>query len=301
MKLGITRKGGVKTSLDCVPCFFKQALDAARLAGAAKSTQKKILEVLAKEILNFDRKSCPSEMGRTLYRLVRKITNRDDPFRQIKRKSNEFALELYPHLKKRVAQSKDRLLAAIELAIAGNIIDYGIKSLNIDREMAKILAEEDKAIRRESKAIFMYPSFKRALKSAKDILYIGDNAGEIVFDRILLEELKNKKITFVVRGGPIINDALLEDAKFCGIDRYARVISSGCDAPGTILDYCSKGFLKVFKRAELIISKGQGNFEALADLRAPIFFLFRAKCPVVARHLSCRLGDVILKTTNARR
>jgi uncharacterized protein with ATP-grasp and redox domains len=285
----------VKTSLDCVPCFFKQALDAARLAGAGPAVIKRILTELSREILKFKFSSCPSEMGRILYRLVRKHTGQNDPFRKLKQKSNKFALTLYPRLKDKVEHSKDRLLTAIEVAIAGNIIDYGVKhSLNIDREIKKIFAEEDKAIRREARRLFNYPAFKKALSGAKKILYIGDNAGEIVFDRVLIEELKDKEIIYVVRGGPIINDVLREDALFCGIDKYARIISSGCDAPGTILAFCNKSFRKIYREAELIISKGQGNFEALSKEKGPVFFLFRAKCPVVTKHLNCKLGDVIL-------
>ena len=286
----------MRAYLECIPCFFKQAQDAAQLAGANKSAQKKILKALSKELLKFDLKECPTAMGRILYKLVRQITGRDDPFKKLKRKSNEFALSLYPQLKNKVGASKDRLLAAIELAIAGNIIDYGVKSsLNISREIEKIFAEEDKIIRKESKAVFDYAAFKKGLRKAERILYIGDNAGEIVFDRILIEELKNKEIIFAVRGQPIINDALIEDAKFCGIDKYAQIVSSGCDAPGTILKFCTEKFRKIFKKADFIISKGQGNFEALSGQRRPIFFLFRAKCPVVAKHLGCKLGDIILK------
>lgn len=286
----------MKTYLDCIPCFFKQALAAARLAGAGPAVQKKVLNELSREVLDFKLQSSPPEMGRTLYALVRKATGRDDPFKAIKRKSNEFALALYPRLKAKVTHSRDRLLTAVEMAIAGNIIDYGIKnSLNIAKEVEKIFAEENGLIRREGKEIFNYLSFKQALKKTKKILYLADNAGEVVFDRILIEELKNKEIIFAVRGEPIINDALAEDAKFCGIDKYARVVSSGCDAPGVILKFCSRRFRKIYQDAEFIISKGQGNFEALSDEKRPIFFLFKAKCPVVAEHLGCKLGDIILK------
>ena len=161
--------------------------------------------------------------------------------------------------------------------------------------ISKIFAEEDRVIRREDKAIFAYPRFKRALKKAKRILYIGDNAGEAVFDRVLIEELKNKEIIFAVKAKPIINDVLFEDAVVCGIDKCALIISSGCDAPGTLLKFCSREFLKVYRDIDLVISKGQGNFEALAEEKRPIFFLFRAKCPVVAKHLGCKLGDIIVK------
>jgi uncharacterized protein with ATP-grasp and redox domains len=286
----------VKTYLDCIPCFFKQALDAARLAGAGPAVQKKILNELSREVLKFKLQSSPPEMGRILYGLVKKITKRPDPFKELKQKSNEFALALYPRLKDKVNNAKDRLLVAVELAIAGNIIDYGVKSsLNIEQELDNIFAEEDKIIRREGGAVFDYLNFKKALRRNKSILYLADNAGEIVFDRILIEELKGKEIIFAVRGEPIINDALIEDAKFCAIDKYARIVSTGCSAPGTILKFCTGDFRKIFKEAKLIISKGQGNFEALAGEKGPIFFLFKAKCPVVAKHLGCKLGDIILK------
>lgn len=286
----------MKTYLDCISCFFKQALDAAQLAGANKSTQKKILTQLSRAIIKFKLECSPPEMGKILYGLVRELTGKSDPFKELKQKSNKFALALYPRLKSKVEKSGDRLLASVELAIAGNIIDYGLRSsLNIAREIDKIFAEEDRIIRKESKALFAYPAFKRNLKKAGRILYIGDNAGEVVFDKILIEEMKGKEIIYVVRGGPIINDALAEDAAFCGIDKYARIVSSGCDAPGVILKFCSRKFRKIYQDAEFIISKGQGNFEALSAQRRPIFFLFKAKCPVVVKHLGCKLGDIILK------
>jgi uncharacterized protein with ATP-grasp and redox domains len=288
----------MKTYLDCIPCFFKQALDAARLTGAKPAIQKKILDALSGEILNFKLDACPPEMGRILYGLVRKITKKPDPFKEIKRKSNEFALALYPRLKDKVKRSKDSLLTAVELAITGNVIDYGVKNfLDIGKEIEKIFAEENKIIRKEDKGIFDFVAFKQALKKTKKILYLADNAGEVVFDRILIEELKDKQIIFAVRDRPIINDALVEDAIACRIHKYARIVSTGCDAPGVVLGLCSLKFLKLYRAAEFIISKGQGNFEALADEKRPIFFLFRAKCPVVAKHLGCKLGDAILKKT----
>ena len=133
------------------------------------------------------------------------------------------------------------------------------------------------------------------------ITYIGDNTGEIVFDRVLLEEFKDKNVLFAVRSEPVINDALREDAYFCGIDKHARIISTGCAAPGAILKYCSRELKKAFKKADIIISKGQGNFEALAGEKGPIFFLFRAKCPVITKHLRCNLGDIILKNIQGYR
>ena len=289
----------MKTYLDCIPCFFKQALEAARIAGADKKTQKRILNELAGVLPKFPLNSSPPEMGRIIYGLAKTITKKDDPYIKIKEKSNELALSVYGKLKKKVNRSHNRLLTAVELAIAGNVIDYGVKnSLNVDAELRRILAEESKTIKKESKAMFDYGSFKHVLSNAKTILYLADNAGETVFDRILIEEIKrideDKDIIYAVKEKPVINDALIEDALTCGIDKTAQVISSGSDAPGTILSLCSKKFLSIYKKADMVISKGQGNFEALSLAKRQIFFLFMAKCPVIAKDMRCEVGDVIL-------
>ena len=278
----------MRTYLDCIPCFFRQALNAARLAGANEDTQKRILDSLAAEIPNFPLSSSPPEMGRIVYRLVREITGEEDPFKKVKDEYNKVALNIYPNLKEKVAHSKDRLLAAIRLAITGNIIDFGPdSSFNLQKEIEDVFQKDF--------AVFDYQEFKEALKSTKQILYLADNAGEVVFDRILIEELA-KEVIYVVRDKPAINDALIEDAKFCGIDKIAKVISNGSDVPGTVLSLCSKDFLSLYEKAKLIISKGQGNFEGLAGSdNAPIFFLLEVKCPVIGNDVGCNVGDIVLK------
>ena len=278
----------MRTYLECIPCFFKQALKAARMAGADEDVQKKILDSLAAEVPKFPLSSTPPEMGRIVYRLVTEITGEEDPFKAIKDKYNKIALSLYPDLKSKVVHSQDRLLAAIKLAIAGNIIDFGVDN-------PFVLEKEIENVFKKDFAIFDYQEFKEILKNAKQILYLADNAGEVVFDRILIEEL-NREVIYVVRDKPVINDALIEDAKFCGIDKIAKVVSNGADAPGTILDLCSRDFLSLYAKAKLIISKGQGNFEGLSgEDDAPIFFLFKAKCPVIANDIGCKVDDIVLK------
>ena len=289
----------MKTYLDCIPCFFKQAIEAARLAGAGEKKQKMILNEMAKSLQGFQLNSTPPLMGWTIHRIVKRLTRNTDPYIAIKRKSNKLALRIYKRLKNKVKHSKDRLLTAVELAIAGNIIDYGVKNaLNVNKELKKILRKEERAIKKEDRRLFNYQAFKHALKSASTILYLADNAGETVFDKILIEEIKrdykDRKIIYAVKEKPIINDALIEDARKCGIDKIAEVISSGTDAPGTILSLCSKKFLKIYKSADLIISKGQGNFEALSEEKRPMYFLFMAKCPVVAKDVGCSVGDIVL-------
>jgi len=284
----------MKTYLDCIPCFFRQALESARLSGADESKQKKVLEELARILPSISLESSPPEIGRDIYNLVKSVTGDDDPFKKVKKRSNYLALELYPELKEKIKNSSDKLLVALRLAIAGNVIDYGVPtSFQLDEEIENILYKKF--------AFFDYKDFKKELKKADEIIYLADNAGETVFDRLLIEtireipEYSDKEIIYAVRGKPIINDALMEDALECGLDKIARVISSGSDAPGTILKYCSREFQKIYNEAEIIISKGQGNFESLEGEKKLIFFLFKAKCPVIAKDINCEVGDIILK------
>ncbi len=282
----------MKTYLDCIPCFFKQALDAARIAGCNEAKQKEILDELCKLISEFDINSSPPVMGRAFYRLVEEVSGNPDPFKEIKEKANRLALGLYPKLKELVDRSEDRLLMAIELAISGNVIDYGVKNLlDVDSQIERVLNGEFPV---QTKALFEYERFKEALAKAETILYLTDNTGEILFDRVLIEEFKSR-VVCALRDKPIINDATIEDAKYCGLDKVAEVISSGCDAPGILLDRCSKEFLQLYEQADLIISKGQGNFNALTGEDKPIYFLFKVKCPVVAKNVGGKVGDIVLK------
>jgi damage-control phosphatase, subfamily I len=289
----------MRTYLDCIPCFFRQALDASRMAGADEQLQKGIMDELSRMLPSIHLGACPPEIGRAIYKMVGDISGVRDPFKNVKKKSNEMALSLYQKLARKIELSADRLLTAVELSIAGNVIDYGVKnSLNIEKEIEEIFSEDAERIKKENKTIFDYDEFKRALKSAGSILYLADNAGETVFDRILIEEILRqgaKKITYAVKEAAVINDALAEDAVACGIDKYAQIMSSGSDAPGTVLKYCSPEFLRLYENAEMIISKGQGNFEALSDENRPIFFMFKVKCPVIGNDINGNMGDIVLK------
>lgn len=289
----------MKTYLDCIPCFFRQALEAARIADAADKTQKKILCEIAKAINDIKLSSTPPEMGKTIHDTVKRLTGKEDPYKKLKEKSNELTLKIYPELKTKIELAEDRLLMAVELSIAGNIIDYGTKNtLNVEGEIAKIFKREQKVIKNEKEYIFNFRNFKKSVKKAKTILYLADNVGETVFDSLLLEEIKRidpaKKIIYAVKEKPIINDALKEDAITAGIDRFAEIISSGSDIPGTILNLCSEDFRKFLEKADIVMSKGQGNFETFADSRKLIYYLFMAKCQVVAKDVGCKVGDIIL-------
>jgi len=281
----------LRTYLDCYACFMRQALNAARVATSDEHLQHAVLNSVAEMLPQLPLSITPPEIAQQTYKLVYKITGDNDPFRESKRTANQRALEIYPRLKAAVASANDPLLAACKLAIAGNAIDLGPTASNTSHHLIT-----ESAILTPL-AVNDYPTLKQCIKKSKRILYLGDNAGEIVFDRILIEELRQVKeldISFVVRESPIINDATLYDALSVGLDRVAAIISSGSDAPGIILSQCSQEMLDLYYSADVIISKGQGNYESLSDESINIFFLLKAKCLLVASQLGVSIGDAIL-------
>jgi len=235
--------------------------------------------------LSFD--ASPPEIGREVYRIISEMTGVKDPYQEIKKTCTNQALDLYPEVKKKVQKAENSLMAAVRAAIAGNIIDFGAQAeFDMKKDLERILSQE--------LAINHFPQFAQMIEKSNQIIYLADNAGETVFDRVLIEEI-SKPLKYAVRDQPVINDAVKEDAIHAGIDQIAEIISSGSDAPGTILDYCSKDFLEIFESADLIISKGQGNYEALSDIHRPIFFLLKAKCPVIAKDIGVEEGSIIMK------
>ena len=277
----------MRTYLDCFPCLLNQALRAARIATDDQEKIKEVLDEVGMMLRSIPLESTPPKTARLIYHKVSEITGDIDPYREIKSESTKKALSLYPSLKSQVEESNDRLLKAVTIAIAGNVIDFGANwGFDLNAEVAEVLEKDF--------AICDYNRFKDCLDEASEILYIGDNAGECVFDRILIEEMK-KPVIYVVRDTPIINDATHEDAVQAGIDKVATILSSGTDAPGIILKTCSEGFKRVYDNARFIISKGQGNYEALSNETRPIFFLLKVKCHVIASDIGVNEGDIVLK------
>ena len=277
----------MKTYLDCFPCFLSQALRAVRIATDDEKQIKNVLDEVGMMLRDIPLESSPPESGRLIYQKVSEITGNSDPYKKIKDESTRDALALYPSLKNQVEKSNDRLMTAVRIAVAGNVIDFGANwKFDLKHDVAEILEKEF--------AICDYNRFKDRLAEAGEILYIGDNAGECVFDRILIEEMK-KPVIYVVRGTPVINDAIYEDAVKAGIDKVATILSSGTDAPGTILKTCSEEFKKVYNNSKFIISKGQGNYEALSNEKHSIFFLLKVKCHVIANDIGIDEGDIVLK------
>jgi uncharacterized protein with ATP-grasp and redox domains len=267
---------------------MQQALRASKVTDCDDELTHKILAETGKMIADIPLESTPPETGRLIYQKVSELTNIQDPYHEIKQKNIMQVQQLYPELKKIINESENPLLTAVRLAIAGNVIDLGV-----NREFDILLAIEEILI--QDFAYNDFDKFSLAVAEAENILYLADNSAEAVFDKLLIEQMGNHLI-FAVKEKPIINDATLKEAKQIGISEIAEVISSGSDAPGTILDLCNEDFLEIFKNADLIISKGQGNFEGLSNVNAPIFFLLRAKCPVIAKELGVEVDSIILKS-----
>ena len=282
----------MKVYLDCYPCFFQQALNVTRMITSDEEMAHQVLLEVNALLPKITGDITPPEIGREVYRIVSRLTGVKDPYREIKEKCTQQALALYPSLKERVRSADDRLRRAIRIAIAGNVIDFGSNMpFDMENDLESIIIQRF--------AIDNYDAFTAALTRAKDVLYIADNAGETVFDRVLIEEL-GKPVTYVVREHPIINDAVREDAIAAGLDKVADIISSGADAPGNILHLCSDEFLKIYEASDFIISKGQGNYEGLSGENRPIFFLLKAKCSVIAKHIGVEQGSIILKHLEAK-
>ena len=286
----------MKTSLDCIPCFTRQALDAARMVSDSPAVHEEIVRRVMSMAARMDFSQPPPVVGQKIHRIIRVLTGVDDPYRQVKDRFNRFALELYPAMKRRIACSADRFETAVRLAIAGNVIDLGLKSEVSEAEVERAI-EEALAAPLPTESIV---GLRESIAQADDILYIADNAGEIVFDRLLIEELLPKRVTVAVRGHAVLNDATRADAEAAGLLDMVEVIDTDSDAPGTVLTDCSDEFLERFARADLVLAKGQGNYETLSDADAEVFFLLKAKCEVIAEDIGCEPGSVVVRRNRGR-
>jgi len=277
----------MKTYLDCYPCFLRQALDAAKMADLNEQQQKMVLDQVLDLLRQIDPSSTPPEIGDQVHRIVRQKVGDGDPYRGVKEASTREALALYPQLKVLLSEADDPLDKAIRLSIAGNNIDFGPA-----REYD--LWEVVKRVLDQPFAIYDRGAFREVLARSDQVLYLADNAGETVFDRLLIEVL-DLPVVYAVKGGPVLNDSTMEDALAAGINLVAEIVSTGSDSPGTIFDRCSEGFRRLYEEAELIIAKGQANYETLSDEGAKVFFMLQIKCPVIARDAGVPVGSIVLK------
>jgi uncharacterized protein with ATP-grasp and redox domains len=295
----------MRTRLGCIPCLVRQGVSAVQLSTQDPAEQQRVLDEVLLRLQRLPLEHSPALLSQIVYTTVREMTGVADPFAQARRETNQRALALLPELRRRIAASPDPLHTAIKVALIGNVVDLGIgHAFDLERDLAQGLKTD--------LAVDDYPAFRAALKDCERLLYICDNSGEIAFDRLLIEDLRTRcEVTASVKSGPIINDATMEDAEEVGLTAVARVIGTGCDYTGINWERSSREFIETFRAADVVLAKGQGNFETLdetpchgtADGRdgpGEIFFLLKAKCTEVAAELNVPQGAQIFLRSRGR-
>ncbi|MBL7645773.1 MAG: DUF89 family protein [Candidatus Hydrogenedentes bacterium] len=286
----------MKSTLDCLECIVKQSLRAARIATTDPEVQRRILDDTASRIFGMDLDDSPAWLSMQAYDLASQHSGKHDPYRALKREQNEAALALEDSMRARICQSADPLETALHISAAGNVIDLGIlhtHEIDIEKVIEEVLDQKF--------AVDHTAALKASLADCKDLLFLLDNAGEVVFDKLLIEELqKHTTVTAVVKGAPMINDVLMEDAEFVGLTKICDVIDNGGGFIGSPLRHVPRHFLERMAAADVIIGKGQGNYETIDDFDGNVFLILRAKCEVVAEHMGVKLNQVGLISTRQR-
>jgi uncharacterized protein with ATP-grasp and redox domains len=285
----------MKLHLDCIPCLVRQTLDATRHLELEAATARTVLRRTLELLPQLDWDLPPPVIARDIHRAIRELTGDPDPYLRKKISDTETALKLLPEVQEIVAASKHPFLTAVMFSIAGNAIDLGAKTTS-DVDVHQVFRSAlTKPVAKPALS-----RLERAVRDAGNVFFLSDNAGEIVFDRPLLDAIGREKVTVAVRGAPVINDATLDDAERAGITGRFRVISNGSDTPGAWLSDCSGPFVQRFEKADLVIAKGQGNYESLADHPRSVFFLFLVKCRTISTKLGISPGRYVIRETPSR-
>jgi len=278
--------------LDCLPCMLRQVLEASRMATDDVDIQQQIIDETFKILPDYRHYACSPELAMVMHQIVNKHTSKSDLYRAIKDRDIAAAKQCYPDLEKFWKDNQSSLYWALKISATGNSLDAAI-SQSVD--MRQVITKE---LQKPFDQCDL-TSFENKLKTASSILIVGDNAGETVFDRILVKFMMPRHVYYAVRNAPIINDAIIEDANNSSLDQYATILSNGCNAPGAILDQCNESFLDLFHKVDLVISKGQGNFEALSGCDRDVYFLLKAKCSVIAKELGVGQNEYVFKCSNS--
>ena len=282
----------MRTYPDCIPCLLNQALKALKLCYTDDAEIFAALKQISNHFADFETKQSPPEMAMKVHRLVREITATHDPYFTMKQLAINEVLRHENRIREVINAAQNPIRAALRFAIAGNVLDFAI----LDGPPKYLDVQLDSAIYNNVNENGL-DALELAIKSADTIMLIGDNAGESVLDKLLIEQMHGKRVIYAVRGSPTINDVTMADAIASSLDNVAELVDNGSDAPGTLLANVSPAFMKYFNAADLIIAKGQGNYESLSDCEKRIFFMTQIKCPVIARDLDSTVGDWLVTTS----
>ena len=262
--------------LDCEQCLRRQAEKMLKKHHISDIEAKETID-LFNQYLSKHRNNniLTPEVATYLHRLIKKKANTVDLYKKEKEQYNQLMLDLENDIREVINNSENPFQTALRYALAGNIIDFGPpESFDVMETLSSAVSKKP--------AIDHSEILYQELKKASTVLYLGDNAGEIVLDKIFISVIGHPNLWFATRGAPVINDVTVEDAEKTGMTKITRVISNGYDAPSTLLDHCSQEFQKLFEEADIIISKGQGNLEGLLNNRKKkIFFLLMVKCEII--------------------
>lgn len=278
----------METSLDCVPCIVNSFLRLLELGNLSSEKKEQAMRRLLKFVSEADYKKSPPVLGREMHKMFRDELNNPDPYKEIKLKYNNMMMNMYSDFEEKIASAEDPFNMAMRLAIAGNVIDFGPQDqLDINETInrfvnSRIDIDDSKMLRKD-------------LETANMILYIGDNCGEIVMDKLFLKTINLPNMYFAVRGGPVLNDVTLEDAQMVGMNKFANIITTGDNSPGAVWDFTSNEFQQIFNKADVIVSKGQGNLEGLMGLTHNIYYLLVTKCDRISAMLETKKGEFVVK------
>ena len=283
----------MKISYECGPCFLRQAREAMDLATDDEDLKMELMS----EIFNFlsttfKKGTNSNKTGSHIHNLIKERTNCYDPYIEQKKLGNELALKFLP-VAQNILNDEDTLENRVKLAIVGNILDFGAFELSDDiEELIKDSLKKDLAVKD-------IESFENSLKMHDKVLYLVDNTGEIVFDKLLLSKIKEYgvDITIAVKSEPILNDACLEDAINTGLDKFGEIVEIGAGTVGYVDSEISEEFREIFNQHEFVISKGMGNYEGLTEIDLSdkdIYFLLCAKCTTISKDIGVNLQDMLL-------
>ena len=276
----------MKIDLRCIPCNLSSLLRILDVNNAGEEEKKQVVRTFLKEVAEMDWSDTPIDIGRKVGEALKPLFGNHDAFRDVKRLSNRSLMEIYDDLKEELLKLDDPLLGALKLSVAGNIIDVAPgHKIDIHKTMKDALSRPF--------AIDDLEELAQRIRSTDSLLIVGDNCGEAVLDKLLLELSGVPNSYFSVRTIPALNDITMREALQIGMDEVATIIDSGADAPGAQEKTMQRGFFDVYSRADVVISKGQGNLEGLSSAKREIFFLLMAKCDVIGGFLGVPKGSFV--------
>lgn len=273
----------MKSEANCIPCVIRQAQRIVLYSQGKEEDFIKITKLAMEMAGSLSLEDPPSIFTSYIIREVYNYLKNPDPFLELKKEMNKIGKKKASEAKILIEKEKDKIYTAIKYAACGNIIDIGPQdNFDLEKHIKNLSFKRDD-----------YKIFKEKLKGATKILYILDNAGEIYFDKLLLEQLSFLSLVIVVKKEPILNDATLKDAYEAELDKLGEIIDTGSGFLGVNFNEVNEKFLKNYQEADIVIAKGHANYESLVDKERDVFFILKAKCPVVAQSLKVAVGDSV--------